>query len=406
MFLSKKKKKVFVGMSGGVDSSVAAALLKKRGFDVTGVFIKVWQPDFLPPARNLGGGCTWKEDRLDAMRVAAKLDIPLITIDLGKEYKKDIVDYMVREYKAGKTPNPDVMCNKYIKFGAFFDKAISMGADYVATGHYARTIFCKGQSFAKLFMGVDKNKDQTYFLWTLTQKQLQKTLFPIGEYEKPKVREMAKKFDLPTAGKKDSQGLCFVGKLDMKDFLKEFIPEKKGDVLNEKGEVVGEHDGAYFFTIGQRHGFTITKKHPDDKPYFVINKDINLNTLTVSHRDDNGIFLQSKKEVVLENINWISKTTPDKNKGPRGIRPILAPRLGCVRKVLASTFLTHRSLYVANKNFSARVRYRQGLQKCSILTDDSRDNIKVLFEKSQIINPGQSVVLYDKEECIGGGVIV
>jgi len=269
------KKKVFVGLSGGVDSSTSAAILKKDGYDVTGVFIKVWQPDFLP--------CSWREDRLDAMRVAAHLDIPFITMDLEKEYKQEVVDYMVHEYKEGRTPNPDVMCNKYIKFGAFFDKAMEMGADYVATGHYARVK--KDGDVVRLLAGADENKDQSYFLWTLTQKQLKKTLFPIGEYVKPEVRKIAEKFGLSTAKKKDSQGLCFIGKLDMKDFLKEFIPEKKGDVLNGKGEVVGEHDGAYFYTLGQRHGFTVTVKGVDDTPYFIIYKDIEANTITVSHKN-------------------------------------------------------------------------------------------------------------------------
>jgi tRNA-specific 2-thiouridylase len=362
MNLIKNKQKVFVGMSGGVDSSVTAALLKKRGFDVTGVFIKVWQPDFLP--------CTWKEERLDAMRVAAHLDIPFITMDLEKEYKREIVDYMVREYKAGRTPNPDVMCNKYVKFGAFFDKSISMGADYVATGHYARIAPCKGRSFTNLLVGVDENKDQSYFLWTLTQKQLQKTLFPIGEYEKPKVREMAKKFGLSTADKKDSQGLCFVGKLDMKEFLKEFIPEKKGDVLNEQGEVVGVHDGVYFYTLGQRHGFTITKKHPDDMAYFIVSKNVDKNTLTVSHKSNDGQLPHSKIEAVLSGINWISGNSPN-----------------------------------MEKTYSARVRYRQPLQQCRI-SFNSSGGVKVIFENPQIINPGQSLVLYDEEDCLGGGIIV
>jgi len=357
--LLKKKKKVFVGLSGGVDSSVAAALLQRQGFDITGVFIKVWQPDFLP--------CTWKEERLDAMRVAAHLDIPFITMDLEKEYKQEVVDYMVREYKAGRTPNPDVMCNKYVKFGAFFEKAISIGADYVATGHYAR--LQKDGDISKLLMGIDENKDQSYFLWTLTQQQLQKTLFPIGEYEKPKVRDMAAKFGLPTAEKKDSQGLCFVGKLDMKEFLKEFIPEQNGDVLDEQGEVVGVHDGVYFYTLGQRHGFTITKKNPDDSPYFVVSKNVDANTLTVSHKSDEGGLPHSKTEVSLSDVNWISKVNPD-----------------------------------MDKIYSARVRYRQQLQQCSI-SIHSFGRIRVVFKNPQVINPGQSLVLYNDNECIGGGVI-
>ncbi len=355
-----KKKKIFVGLSGGVDSSVTAALLQKRGFDVTGVFIKVWQPDFLP--------CTWREDRLDAMRVAAHLDIPFITMDLEKEYKKEIVDYMVREYKAGKTPNPDVMCNKYIKFGAFLEKALGMGADRVATGHYARLE--QKDSTTKLLIGVDCNKDQSYFLWMLKQKQLQKSLFPIGEYEKSKVRDMARKFGLSTAEKKDSQGLCFVGKLDMKEFLKEFIPEKRGNVLNEEGKVVGWHDGVYFYTLGQRHGFTVTEKGTHDSPYFVSGKNIDANTITVSFKKESGELAQSRIEVELDNVNWISGEFPD-----------------------------------TNKTYTARVRYRQELQSCRIASGDGSET-KIMFEIPQIANPGQSLVVYNKDECLGGGVIL
>ena len=369
----EKQKKVFVGLSGGVDSSVSAAILKEQGFDVVGVFIKVWQPDFLP--------CTWREDRLDAMRVAAHLDVPFITIDLEKEYKEEIVDYMVREYKNGRIPNPDVMCNKYIKFGAFLDKALEMGTDCVATGHYARVHVKKDSENSKLNLGekdvkysllagIDKNKDQSYFLWTLKQKQLQRVLFPIGEYEKSKVRSLARKFGLATAEKKDSQGLCFVGKLDMKEFLKEFIQEKKGDVLNEEGKVVGWHDGVYFYTIGQRHGFTITEKSTDDAPFFVSGKDIEKNILIVSHKKKSGELAQSKTEVILDNVNWIAGESPD-----------------------------------LNKKYSARVRYRQTLQPCRIGIDDF-GKTKIVFEEPQIANPGQSVVIYDDDNCLGGGIIL
>ena len=255
-----KKKKVFVGASGGVDSSTTMAILKEQGYDVTGVFIKVWQPDFVE--------CQWKEDRLDAMRVCATLGVQFLDLDLEEEYKKGVFDYMVDGYKNGRTPNPDVMCNKKIKFGAFLDFALENGADHVATGHYVRL------EDGKLLTGVDKNKDQSYFLWTLTKEQLKYCLFPIGGYEKIKVREMAKKFKLSTAQKKDSQGLCFVGKVDMKEFLERFIPQKKGEVLNEKGEVIGEHDGVFYYTLGQRHGFLITKKGTDDKPYYIVKKDL------------------------------------------------------------------------------------------------------------------------------------
>ena len=385
------KKKVFVGLSGGVDSSVSAALLKKAGFDVYGVFIKVWQPDI-----TLTGGCTWKEDRLDAMRVCAKLDIPFCTLDLEKEYKKEVVDYMVAEYQAGRTPNPDVMCNKYVKFGGFFDWAIKNGADFVATGHYvqiktsqrkigqanglADNCFLtkeeirepKSELFSSvwyLLAGQDKNKDQSYFLWTLTQKQLSKTLFPIGNIEKPQVRKLAKKFGLLTAEKKDSQGVCFIGKIEMVDFLKEFIKPKNGDILNEKGEVIGSHDGIFYYTIGQRHGFKINKKTTTDERYFIISKDFKNNTLTVSHNPINTKDV-SNKEIILKNINWTLGIEPD-----------------------------------FKKNYSARIRYRQPLEKCN-LTVNSDNKLIVKFNRSQKSpTPGQSVVLYDGEICLGGGII-
>jgi tRNA-specific 2-thiouridylase len=344
-------KKVYIGMSGGVDSSVSAALLKRAGFDVTGVFIKVWQPDWI--------NCTWKEDRLDAMRVAAKLGIPFVTLDLEKEYKEEVVDYMINEYKLGRTPNPDVMCNRYVKFGGFYDWAMKKGADFVATGHYAQSID------GKLVAGNDKNKDQTYFLWTLTGEQISKTLFPVGNIEKPEVRKLAKKFDLPNAEKKDSQGLCFIGKIDIKDFLKRYIEVRVGNVLNEKGEVIGEHDGAFFFTIGERHGFNITKKTPNDEPYYVINKNIENNTITVANKDAGGNLPNAVKKVSLREVNW-----------NQGVAPV-------------------------GKKSMARSRYREALSEIVIF----RENF-VEFTKPQFsISPGQSLVVYDGEVCLGGGII-
>ena len=338
-------------MSGGVDSSVSAALLVKAGYDVTGVFIKVWQPDWI--------NCTWKEDRLDAMRVAAKLDIPFITLDLEKEYKEEVVDYMVNEYKLGRTPNPDVMCNRFVKFGGFFSWAMKQGADFVATGHYSRI------ENGKLIMGNDKNKDQSYFLWTLNQDQLSKTLFPVGYIEKSEVRKLAKKFDLPTADKKDSQGLCFIGKIDIKEFLSHYIDLKKGNVLDEKGNIIGEHDGAFFFTIGERHGFTITKKSPHDEPYYVISKDIEKNTITVANKSQDGELPNGIKKVILKDTNWNQRNIS------------------------------------TDKILLARTRYREELQKIKFI-----DQNTIEFEKPQFtISPGQSVVVYDKEICLGGGVI-
>ncbi|OGZ16792.1 MAG: tRNA 2-thiouridine(34) synthase MnmA, partial [Candidatus Lloydbacteria bacterium RIFCSPLOWO2_12_FULL_51_9] len=262
--LTTGHKKVFVAMSGGVDSSVAAALLKEDGYEVTGVFMRVWQPDFLT--------CSRTDDREEAMRAAAHLGIPFLTFDFEKEYKEKVVDYMIAEYTAGRTPNPDVMCNKHIKFRMFLDKAREMGADMIATGHYVRlgrespkpkaqspnkTQNPKSQTNSKfqLLKGIDVNKDQSYFLWTLTQEQLKYCLFPIGEYVKPKVREMARKYGLPNAERRDSQGVCFIGQFPMKEFLKNYIPEEKGGVLDTGGNIIGVHDGARLYTLGARHGF-------------------------------------------------------------------------------------------------------------------------------------------------------
>jgi tRNA-specific 2-thiouridylase len=387
-------KKVFVGLSGGVDSSVSAALLKEAGFDVYGVFIKVWQPDMA-----LTGGCTWREDRLDAMRVCAKLSIPFYILDLEKKYKKEVVDYMIREYKAGRTPNPDVMCNKYVKFGGFFDWAMKNGADFVATGHYARACYpsegkaklsestdifllknssCSRQSRSQaslkalpylLLAGKDKNKDQSYFLWTLTQKQLAKTLFPVGDIEKPQVRKLAKKFGLLTAEKRDSQGLCFIGKVDIMDFLKNFIKEKPGNVINEKGEIIGTHDGVFFYTIGQRHGFVITKKQTTEKPCFIITKDLKANTIMVSH---NPIIRKdiSNNEIRLKNVNWIAGAEPD-----------------------------------FRKEYSARIRYRQPLEKCHFMKSEEGGLIIKFSKPQKSPTPGQSAVFYEGEVCLGGGII-
>ncbi|HAO64503.1 TPA: tRNA 2-thiouridine(34) synthase MnmA [Candidatus Taylorbacteria bacterium] len=359
-----KKKKVFVGLSGGVDSSVSAALLKRDGYDVTGVFIKAWYPDFLT--------CTWKDDRRDAMRVCATLDIPFLTVDLEKEYKKEVIDYMIREYAEGRTPNPDVMCNKVIKFGGFFKKALEMGADYVATGHYARVVESHSEvdePIFKMLEAKDDNKDQTYFLWTLTQNELARTLFPIGDLPKPEVRELAAQFGLPTASKKDSQGLCFLGKIDLKDFLGHYFKEQQGDVIDdETGEVVGTHTGAWFFTIGERRGFTTFAETPDEKPYYIVAKDVKENTLTVSHKESAGAPLMPTREIRITNVNWIT-----------GIAPL-------------------------RKKISARMRYRQELVSCKVSQD--ADGYFVEFDKDQsIVSAGQSIVFYAGGECLGGAVV-
>jgi len=401
-----KGKIVFVGLSGGVDSAVSAALLKKKGYEVVGVFIKTWHPEFLE--------CNEEEERRDAMRVAAHLDIPFLTFDFEKVYKKEVADYMIREYKAGRTPNPDVMCNKEVKFGAFLKKALSMGADYIATGHYAQNaevafsqdfllrnvnhskkqlrlrredIFqeatgggvplrAKARNGAKelrekifsLAKGQDPSKDQSYFLWTLNQEQLSKILFPIGHLKKTAVRKLAKKFNLPVAEKKDSQGICFLGAVDLKDFLKHYIKEKKGKVVNEKGEEIGYHDGVVFHTLGERHGFTITKKSPNDRPYYIVGKNLKKNILVVS-RD----FAQSNSNILtnyrIENTNWIFET----------------PR--------------------SDKNYTAQIRYH-GEFLFSKVQIPSKTAAEITLEKLATVAPGQSIVLYDGDTCMGGGVVV
>lgn len=346
--LTNNNKKVFVGMSGGVDSSVSALLLKEEGYDVTGVFIKVWQPDFIE--------CTWKEDRLDAMRVAALLDIPFVTLDLEKEYKKEVIDYMINEYTKGRTPNPDVMCNREVKFGAFFSWAKKQGADYIATGHYAEH---NGVSLVK---SKDESKDQTYFLWALAPELFPSILFPVGGMEKDDVREIAEKAGLPVSNKKDSQGLCFVGTIDIKELLKKYIDEQPGEVLNEDEMVIGYHNGVMFYTIGERHGFTITEKTTTDSPYFIIAKDVEKNTITVSHTQPS----ETTGEVIsLEKMNWTKN-------------------------------LTEGDMY------EARARYRAPLAKVEII-----DNSHIRIIDGDITKTsGQSLVLYHGEICIGGGVII
>ncbi|MBI5731896.1 MAG: tRNA 2-thiouridine(34) synthase MnmA, partial [Candidatus Magasanikbacteria bacterium] len=286
--MKRNKKKVFVGMSGGVDSSVAAALLIKRGFDVVGVHLKCYNVD----------GCA-EQDAEDARRAAETLDIPFYVFDMEQEYKDKVVEYMVDGYKKGITPNPDVMCNKEIKFGLFLKKALELGAEYVATGHYVR-LKKVGKSY-KLFVAKDKNKDQSYFLWTLTQDQLKHALFPVGDFVKPEIRKLAKKLKLPNAEKKDSQGICFLGQVSLKDFLGNYIPEKKGIVVNTSGKVIGEHKGAYFYTIGQRSGLGIGG---NAKPLYVAEKDIKENALLVAEEGDPVL---SKKEVSLGGMNFINK---------------------------------------------------------------------------------------------------
>jgi len=354
--MSKMKDKILVYMSGGVDSSVAAALLVKAGYDVTGAFMIDYDDETCP------GSC-WHGDYEDALRVCAKLGIKLLRLDFQKEYKKHVLDYMYEEYEAGRTPNPDVLCNKFIKFGVWMDKAKELGFDHVATGHYARLGRKWLNQRVDLLRSKDENKDQTYFLHQLTQEKLQHVLFPLGKYTKPEVRKLAKKFDLPTAEKEESMGICFVGEVPMKDFLQKRIKPKKGKIITSAGEVVGEHDGLAFYTIGER-GLGLGKG--DGKPYFVVSKNLEKNELIVGHEDDPLLY---KKEINVTEMHWISGQTP---------------RFPLKCKV--------------------RLRHRQTLEDC-IIESNSTETIVHFFKIQRAPTPGQFAVFYFKKKCLGGGVI-
>ncbi len=353
-------KTVYVGVSGGVDSSVAAAMLKDQGYNVVGVFIRTWSPSFIE--------CTWKSERLDAMRVCAHLGIPFLECDAELAYKKGVADYMIEEYRKGNTPNPDVMCNREVKFGVFWQFAKDHGADYIATGHYA--INNLQSTLSVLCKSIDSSKDQSYFLWTLTQDDLKHTLFPIGHLKKTEVRKLAMKYGLSTAVKKDSQGVCFLGSLDMKDFLKHYIETKKGDVLDENGKIIGSHDGAVFFTLGERHGFNIFKNDENSKSLYIIFKDINRNTITVSRRPQLGEEnTHNTSKVTCKNVNWILGICPTNDK-----------------------------LY------TAQIRYHGELLNCKI-NCISETCAEVYFEKDVLVDKGQSIVIYDNYICLGGLIV-
>lgn len=393
-------KRVVVGLSGGVDSSVAAYLLKEQGYEVIGLFMKNWHDDSV----TISNECPWLDDSNDAMLVAQKLGIPFQTIDLSEQYKERIVDYMFNEYERGRTPNPDVLCNREIKFDVFMNIALELGADYVATGHYCRkSSIEKGEEIIyQLLSGVDANKDQSYFLCQLSQKQLAKSLFPIGELTKPEVRQIATELDLVTADKKDSQGLCFIGKVKLPDFLQQQLKPKEGLIVEisknetifnntktdfssneeklahlskkyeyhlEDGKVVGKHQGAHYFTVGQRKGLAVGGTV---EPLFVIDTDVETNTIYTGQGKEHPGLLRKALFVSYKELHWI--------------REDLSLKSGETMSVMA------------------RIRYRQPLQKATLHRVES--GLYVEFEKLQsAITEGQFVAWYIENELVGSGVI-
>jgi tRNA-uridine 2-sulfurtransferase len=349
--------RVVVGMSGGVDSSVAALLLKQQGYDVIGIFMKNWDDT------DDTGFCTATEDYNDVIRVCNQIGIPYYAVNFEKQYWDKVFTYFLEEYKAGRTPNPDVMCNKEIKFKAFLEHAVNLGADYLATGHYAQVEYRDGEY--KMLRGKDENKDQTYFLNQLNQEQLSKVMFPIGNLEKPRVREIAKEANLATATKKDSTGICFIGERNFKEFLGQYLPAQPGNMETMDGEVKGKHDGLMYHTIGQRHGLGIGGS---GEPWFAIGKDLKRNILYVGQGFHNEKLYSDS--IIADNVSWVSNRE----------KP-------------------------AEFTCTAKFRYRQDDNKVRVqLMDDNK--VKVIFDEPiRAVTPGQAVVFYNGDECLGGGTI-
>lgn len=353
------KKTVVVGMSGGVDSSVAALLLKQQGYNVIGLYMNNWEE------KDECGACTGEEDFADVRRVANKLDVPYYSVNFAKEYMDRVFSYFLKEYNAGRTPNPDVLCNREIKFKDFKAKAMELGADYIATGHYCDILHDGDTHY--LLKAKDQNKDQTYFLNQLSQSQLDKVLFPLGKLEKGEVRKIALENGLATAKKKDSTGICFIGERNFRNFLQTYIPAKKGKIMTYDGKVLGEHLGLMYYTIGQRKGLGIGGQKDDDGTrWFVIEKDLKKNILYVAHGEEDRLY---SKGLIMKECNWI----PYKPK----------------ETVVECT---------------GKFRYRQPEQQCTLYIHN--DYIEVKFkEKQRAITEGQFAVFYQGEKCIGGGVI-
>jgi len=357
-------------MSGGVDSSVSALLLLEQGYEVIGAFMKNWSGDVGGSECTLSEekigemfeSCGWRQERRDAMRVAAKLGIPFLTFDFEKEYRRDVVEYLFKEYEAGRTPNPDVMCNKYIKFDLFLKEADKLGCDFIATGHYAR-LDSTAEDHIKILMAKDQNKDQTYFLWAINKNVLPRVLFPLGDLLKPQVREIARKHELHVATKKDSTGICFIGEVEIQKFLEKRIAKDPGLIITTEGKVIGKHSGIAYYTIGQRHGLSIGGG--GGAPYYVAEKRPATKELIVSSNYHQALF---HKHLLATELNWFSKPTFT---------------ISC----------------------EARIRYRQPLEECT-LEKKQENQWLVHFNRAQrAITPGQSIVFYKAEEMIGGGII-
>ena len=374
---SQTRPKVLIGMSGGVDSSVAAALLVKEGYEVTGGFIKNWSD-----AKDLmTGECQWRGERRDALRVAAKLGISLMTFDFEKEYRERVLERMFKEYAAGVTPNPDVLCNEEIKFGLFAEAAWKLGFDFVATGHYAR-VQTGGDGQAHLLKAIDPDKDQSYFLHRVDQNVLRRTMFPIGHLKKSEVRELAAEFQLPTATKPDSQGICFIGKLDMKEFLRLRIPSSPGEIVTPEGEVIGQHDGLDAYTIGPRQGIQVSK---DGSAWYVAGKDLEKNRLLVVPDREHPLLYRS--EAVLTNLYWINE--------PSGAEVEVAVRYHQppVKAVISTRSAEEKSLGIGREEISHSVR-------------NDRGQLMLHFARPVwALAPGQSAVIFQGDECLGGGFI-